>query len=542
MYNNDNSTAVAWQESVAQLENVVDMDRKESTEQQQSTPDGRELQIFELNMNFYLKYVGVLLELDSIYNEMTHPQKREFIKGTQTLIIKRIIELRYYFYRNPYLKSVSGSNIKLESWDYLDFQSDTIPSEYKFKLFSMLTPIPHFIKDDRQSDKLARNHFVAQCLRRFQSNSEDEGTANDPNESSVGADKCILDQSLTALDIGDLSKVEINAIQMNRAITIQRYTRGFLIRLQQKRNKEWIRVFIGLMENDVDLIQKNLNEKRLENLGEEREYMKKRSSTEYIDSLFDLRDEVRRNEGFSIKEDLFAKRIKWVSAKISETNQIPESLQDFYDAPQTSETPNESKDNQNISYVGGKLSSNLYEAFMDNISTFNSLWANEDVSAKNETFSPTLAKDLVAREQVIEEIRKTVDHELLTNLRRLKELDNDAKCKKNADKSKRGEVERKSKRKKEKDLPGDKIPELKGIDSYEIIERLARYNVIQMTNVSMDKFICSDEFEICDNECYPPLPSMQEAKRVSFSLNIYVFAVNALKTMPSLRYTLSAHH
>jgi hypothetical protein len=519
--NNDNSTAVAWQESVASLKNVVDMDRKESTEQQRSTSDGRELhlQIFELNMNFYLQYVGALLELDSIYNEMTHPQKREFIKGTQTLIIKRIIELRYYFYRNPYLKSVSGSNIKLESWDYLDFHSDAIPSENKFKFFSMLTPIPQFIKDDCQSDKLARSHFVAQCLRRFQCNAENEGTANDPNENSIGADTCILDQTLTALDIGDLSKLEINAIQTNSAITIQRYTRGFLIRLQQKRNKEWIRIFIGLMENDADLNHRNLNEKRLENLGEEREYMKQRSSTEYIDSLFDLREEVRRNEGFSIKEDLFAKRIKWVSTKISETNQIPESLQDFYDVPlQTSETPNESKDNQNIPYVCGKLSSSLYEAFMDNISTFNLLWANEDVSAKNETFSPTLAKDLVAREQVIEEIRKTVDHELLTNLGRLKELDNDAKCKKNADKSKRSEVERKSKRKREKDLPGDKIPELKGIDSYEILERLARYNVIQITHVSMDEYICSDEFEICDNEGYPPLPSMLEAKRVSMCL------------------------
>jgi hypothetical protein len=530
----NNSTNHTWQDLVTELENTINIDRNGLLRVEQKSIRSRQeghLPLFKHNINLYMNYLCILTKLETIYNGMTHPQKREHIKGTLTLVIRRVIQLRHYFYHNPYWKSTSvlstsaKSLPQVESWEYLDFNSDAFSTELKFQWNAMQTPIPQFIQDDCKNAKITRNSLVAQYIRSFQCNSGEEyesigQEATSDNETSfLGS---MRNHTPTALELGDYTILEMNAIQNKAATTIQRYTRGYFIRLQQKRNTAWIQMFIGMMDNTFDHDLRETNKKRLADLDERKEYEMRRNKVGYKDALSDLRDEVRRDEGFAMKQDLRAKRIEWVTAKIAETNQVPESLQEFYDSQASNDSTGEPND-QNVLVDYDRLSSALYNSFKDDILKFNMLWANEDESKKNEMFSAALAKDLVVRDQVRAEIQKTVDHELLTNLKRINELDSGKKTKNTSDKTKKGKNGKSKKGKKEKGLPGDKFIDLKGIDTGTIIEKLARYELIEIPqDASMDNFVCSNESKICVDEgyVYPPIPTISEAKRVSTPITL----------------------
>lgn len=48
-------------------------------------------------VSMYLKYISVFEQLNAIYVDLIHPQKRDHVMETQILIILRLIKLRNFF-------------------------------------------------------------------------------------------------------------------------------------------------------------------------------------------------------------------------------------------------------------------------------------------------------------------------------------------------------------------------------------------------------------------------------------------------------------
>lgn len=486
---------------VNELEQVIEKDHSFSDKE---GPASSFKQYFVL----YLEYLNYLKTLERIYNDLVHPQKREHVRGTLTLIIQRIIQLRHYFFNNPHCDYKS----QVETWEFLDVDDEAFSPELKFRWSTMETAIPQFLKDDCKTLKMSRNNLVAQCVRRYQLNDDNkqdsvtDGTKYDGTPS-------LLDKKMSTFELEDFTKTELNDIRDQAAITIQRNTRGYLIRLHRKRSDEWIKMFIGLMKDPFEYDLGEANKKCLKEIDERKEYTKRKNEIGYKDALTDLRDEVRREEGFAMKQDLRNARIEWVTSKIAETNQVPESLQEFYDTQVQNDASGSAANNMPFDH--GKFPVTLYKQFKDDILKFNILWRCEDESSKNEVFSTELAKDLVVRDQIRAEIQEIVDNELLRNLKRINQLDCGKKHKAK-DKAKKGKNGKSRKGKKEKGLPGEKIAEMKGIDAGTIIERLVQHGLVEIPQYGqMDDLICSHESKIRAGGKSLPSATLSEARRVS---------------------------
>ena len=95
----------------------------------------------------------------------------------------------------------------------------------------------------------------------------------------------------------------------------------------------------------------------------------------------------------------------------------------------------------------------------------------------------------MVRPGVYEEIRKEVDEMLAMNLKKI-QMQIAPKSKKKAKKVKKKKTKKSKKDKKKKPLPGEKIAELKGLDSDQILSMLIENQlVVRGRNRKLDSFI-----------------------------------------------------
>jgi hypothetical protein len=469
-------------------------------------------------VSMYLKYISLFEQLNAIYIDLTHPQKRDHVMETQILIILRLIQLRNFFYTNPYNGQTHDSS---HVWEYMNISSDLFSTELKYRWCTMQTPIPHFIRNDAKKMKENRNTLVRSYINHYRENGAGQ-RIEEGNDFKL--DHNVDERGIRTVydtEVIDFSACEINSISEKAVIILQRYIRGYLIRMRTQRNADWIVVFIGMMNDSHESDSNATNKKFLLNLGERNQYEQRRNEIDYQDALEDLSREVERDEGFALKQDLREERIKWVTKQIAETNKIPETLDGFYES--IVEARGVSED---VAERGTTVS--LMQA---NIAKFKVHWAKE-ASYSLVSFDVKMAKDLVVRDQVLARIQTVVDHELLTNLKRINSVCNATASKGNkssSDKQQKAKNGKSKKGKKEKGLPGDKIPELKNMSNRSILNRLAYYRVLEIPqNESMQDIVCSSDQCLYSNTGDGEYPgaTLAETKRVRSLL----YSVPSLQT------------
>jgi len=500
-----------WQETMTILE-ILEMEvTAGSTLKNELRPNLAELR---QRVTIYLKYISVFEQLNAIYVDLIHPQKRDHIMETQILIILKLIQLRNFFYTNPYNGQTSNSSEDANRvWEYMDLSSDLFSTELKYRWCTTQTPIPHFIRNDAKKMKENRNALVRSYINHYR----DNGVEQRPEEDNdIKLDHVNVEEkgigTVYDTEVFDFSACEINSIRDEAVIILQRYIRGYLVRTRTQRNADWIKVFIGMMSDSNENDFKAANKKLLLDLGERKQYEQRRNEIDYQDALEDLSREVERDEGFALKQELREERIKWVTLQIAKTNKIPETLDGFYESIAEARGASEDGDGR-----GATVS-----LMQNNIAMFKLHWAKE-VSYNLASFDVKMAKDLVVRDQVLSRIQTVVDHELLTNLKRINSLCNATASKgnkTNADKQQKAKNGKSKKGKKEKGLPGDKISELKNMSNRSILNRLAYYRVLEIPqNESMEDIVCSSDqchyTKTGDGE-YPGA-TLAETKRVRLS-------------------------
>ncbi len=541
---------IKWKLAVAKLEETVKFDEELSlNNQDDSTNVSKDPRQFENTLKLYLQYLGVLRELEEIYNDTVHPQKRESIQKSEVLVVSRIVQLRHYFVRaNPsYIRSMEtsggGDNSypPLTGWEYTNMNFHRFSPQFKFKWNAALLPtIPSFFKDKMsrdgrmrdQRDSLVRGYIKLKSQSDDRKNQMASSTSSistspteDENENGAASSSSSLDikkpreNESENMILEDYTETEMNRIEHRSSTIVQKYFRGFLVRRRCKNNDTLLLSMIGIQHpQNIGQQQQKQHQDivRLKELDEMKKFQQTQNEARYKDAVTELKDEVRRDKGFGMKQLLRSMRIQWATEKINQTNQVPDSMDEFYKSQTMGDGTDPSEDSSSQTNKVGSLISSL----KDDIANFSATWKDPSFEG-GDLFHEGLAKD-IAQKEIEQELQKDVDVQLLSNFKRINSLSSNGSSKstKKSDKSKK---KSKGKKKKEKPLPGDKIPELKGMDTGHIVSILVAEDLLKLSNdfPSMDDFICLEESDSSiakgkeSNGLNLPYPNLLQVKRVS---------------------------
>ena len=151
-----------------------------------------------------------------------------------------------------------------------------------------------------------------------------------------------------------------------------------------------------------------------------------------------------------------------------------------------------------------------------------------------EKYNVDQAKALV-RPGVYEEIRKQVDELLIMNLKKI-QMQIAPKNKKNSKKKKKKSKKNK-KDKKKRGLPGDKIAELKGLDSDQMLSMLIEHQlVVRVRNKKLDHFIGEYNYSKNDNK-----NDHHNVDRIQGTYNTYVLTTMLTSIFTCLNFVFTAH-
>ena len=112
------------------------------------------------------------------------------------------------------------------------------------------------------------------------------------------------------------------------ASNIQKLFRGYAARVMAAKSRDEELIFIG-MKPDYNGVGGDL-ERELDMAHQKRKNEQAENKETYAKAKIDLKEEVRRDEGPSMRDNLRQERHMWVTDYIAESKQIPENLSKFY--------------------------------------------------------------------------------------------------------------------------------------------------------------------------------------------------------------------
>ena len=311
-------------------------------------PPSREEQYDRLG-RLYVRYYGLLRQLEQWHDGAVQPQVRQDIKTILELVICRILALRRCLVELLSDDEGGGGNggDRSHCKKSLPFPGcidvANILQDMKLSPSAMEPVIPRYIREEseeRRRELRLSNGDVDGKTPVSVSLPDDVAKENLSNacgeggedESSVrGEERGESHLSDSKLNNTTESQAEFTPILLTEdeaATKVQTIARGHIGRVQTKHRRDREAVLIGMEmgENQkTDKLQRSsqyAHQKRKEKQRENREA--------YSIALEELLDEFQREEGSTIYDALYEERIRWISEQITTTQSIPESLEDFY--------------------------------------------------------------------------------------------------------------------------------------------------------------------------------------------------------------------
>ncbi len=435
-------------------------------------------------------------DIEDCYYTMIHPQKRDGVKKIVVLIICRIIDLRHNIFKwNPGCLNGEEKLTKTFPWEYVDMHK--YMSRIKTRPKRLDTPIPSFLAEDELQRRKERNALVEGYMQLKLS------MTSIPLIGDTAATN-IMEKDGAEIELGpegkeqsvfDASFRESNVRREKSAVVIQKHVRGHLDRCVIQRNIEKEHILLGMSTLD-DTVNDVLN-KRVEDMCLKRKHSQMEIDEEYRDVLTHLRELVKKEQEFDMRQSLMKERVEWITEQIAKTNNIPENLDEFYKSKNDMDHNLITSQNteSNIEHIS--VPEKLLRSIQSCLLRYKETWKDKNICASSK-YDEHIAKDLVVKEDVYNEARKSVDKMLLTNLSRLKALQSTsngkAGGKKGGDKKKKGKSSKgKGKKGKGKALPGDKIPSLKAMDTAHMLSILIENKLVnQVENLRIEDLIGSD--------------------------------------------------
>jgi hypothetical protein len=481
------SIDILWDESIDKLKRLVKEEKSHDPTKPVSINDA-----YHYFAKLYIRYSIILSDLNSCYESSVQPQKRLDIKSTLEHVICRVVNLRHLLVKwcppNPDVAS-SGENQAPFPWEYFDLDREL--KELCVSPAKLETTTPVFIKEDQNGTNHHRNSTIARLLRETFGSEVKQMDVKSWGVGIVNAGDFVFK---------DRSKLEVEspypsglkeAIPVNQsdqaAAKVQSIVRGHLSRKKTTLKKGWLDRFVGLCSSS-DAAKSVELENNIVEIRQRRQKEQQHCRESYENDLHRLKDVVREQEGFTIQNELREERIRWITDHAISKHMLPSSFEDFYakdnppyvkDNEATSAKENERKGEKIAKDKKGERPSDIGEAerpvlsapqtLLDSINEctrkYEGRWKQRNIGSdrvKTQYHDIEMAKDLIIRGQVKAELTKSVDEMLLSNLLKIKAIQEarttNLKSKKNDEKGLEKKTKGEKKGKSEKPLPGAILP------------------------------------------------------------------------------------
>ncbi|KAM7104212.1 dynein regulatory complex protein 11 isoform 1-T1 [Molossus nigricans] len=492
-----------WHQTQDALNSLLD---KES--QRMKEPQRNQVLIFQMLATFYIKYVQIFRSLETVYDQMVHPQKRALIRRILDGVMGRILELK-------------NEMVELELTEFHYF--DDILQNLKLAPQQLDIPIPKYFLKEKLEVIKGREKILAQIL----ANAELSG----PREKS-SVKSLPLEQAVKTIQIAERARQgRLRAMLMKQiflqefrtrqarllgekvadtgvaALRIQKVWRGFRQSKKTEREREEEMVFLGMnpppLFNEVSatIVQ-------AEKVTYLRNEVQIKHEEDYREAMVSIKDDLKLTEGLDIKENLQDQIRHWFiecrnltgtfpdfpnaeegGSAVLFSNKTPQQVIDDIIASQEEEEKNkkkkkkkkekkekkakklkekkEPKDKVKEEDEAWRMSPSVFlPAMEEGNNIYKDLWKNKDES-KNfpQDYDPEMIKEEKRKELELE-IREQVDELMRQELKNLKLAVNREKelppktPKKKGGKNKQKEKKgKKGKKGKFKDLTGDRTIE-----------------------------------------------------------------------------------
>ncbi|KAM7245713.1 hypothetical protein CapIbe_002011 [Capra ibex] len=288
-----------WHQTQEALNSLLD---KES--QNMMEPQRNQVFIFQMLATFYIKYVQIFRNLENVYDQIVHPQKRILIRKILDAVMGRILELK-------------NEMVELELTEFHYF--DDILQDLKLAPQQLDIPIPKYFLKEKLEVIKGREKILSQILA-------ESGLGVSAKKYQV---KPIpLEEAVKLIQIAERARQgRLRAMFMKQiylqeyrakqarllgdkvadvsaaALRIQKVWRGFHQCKRTEREREKEMIFLGMnpppLFNEVSAAM--IQADRLSHL---RNKVQIKHEEEYRDALVTIKDDLKLTEGPDIKENL----------------------------------------------------------------------------------------------------------------------------------------------------------------------------------------------------------------------------------------------
>lgn len=433
--------------------------RKKKTKAKAHAPEAGTVKELSQPMKNYMRYIQILLTLNKCHLCITQPQKRADIKAVLELVVCRIVGLRQVL-----LKSKSNAEGSKSRFPYsIDMFAGGALQRMRISPSDVELIFPEYIRDE---NSIRRRDF--------------HSLGKESSSSVVPASDIITPTPAMDSDSSSLDKCEA-----------------------------------GVEDDDLSIVHSFLDmsvkEKQILRRAEYAACKRRRQSQveneqAYEADLINLESVLRDEESCGIRERLRDERMTWIAEQITLTDQVPDSLDAFYLKDESTGTLSafevDTIDDTGNGAAGRSTAKRLSQAESEAwqsstlvqlnrlagcTATFERRWrdkAGMSTRLGHQGHNTQLAKDLIEI-NVTHEITREVDESVNAYLGRIKDCRGGPGCNSTkigtSEHKKKGGTKRATKtkqKKKEKPLPGDKLPKFVGMDSIEMVHILARHGMI----------------------------------------------------------------
>ena len=522
-----------WHESVTRLKTVLENEASASPD----SPVAIVEDAFGHYAKLYVEYACLLSDFVRCLEYTVQPQKRLDIRATLESVICRVIGMRHLLVKwtppNPDV-ALDGAGCQPPfPWEYFDL--DRALAESRTSPHSLeLSAVPAYFKEDRSGLRNERDNIVTstplvndEAVTASECELDDVGNSSvqDRGSSSISGDDVDRGSSTKSQDdesvdsnstCGTTCSERSGTLERpsrdQAVVIIQSIFRGHLSRKKSAEYREWLDRFIGLKVSG-DSVERCQLARNVSDIRTQRRQDQMTCQANYERDLKRLKDVVRCEEGFLMQHQLREERIAWITDHTISTNTLPGSFEEFYskDAPPPPAAEDGAKEKKQPpanKKVGGDAKKKkdgaveeiehpdltppqaLVGQLQECIRVYGERWQHRNTGPgriESQSHDAEMAKDLIIRDQVRSELTKDVEEKLMSNILKMKAVQDDGNKKKS--KSKTSDKDGKKKKKgaggkkggkKEKPLPGAKLAGLKDKSVREMLRTLVQNGLARL--------------------------------------------------------------
>jgi hypothetical protein len=440
-----------WDRSIATLKQLL------SQEEEANNPSQKDDE-YTHYAKLYIRYKLVLLDMIKVYDSCVQAQKRIDMKTTIEQIICRVVRLR-------------GHLQKLSPTTQDDFSNAL--TELRISPYQIEAATPLMLKEDRESvsTRISRMGSTSSISSSLDGALEANGTAALPDNDDDQDAPTSTSQHEVESDSEKENIVNNMPDDKLAATKIQALYRGSFARRRVSSVRKQLDNFIGMSNSnnkeETDQLDAYIATIRQQKAQEQRQCLQS-----YEADIDRLRSAVLEEEGFSMQMELREERIRWITEQTVAKHTLPDSLEDFYSEANRAR----------LAHDDTITTKEELKPLSECIKVYEQRWKDRVVGPdriRSQSVDSEMAKDLIVRNEVKAQLRPCIDKKLLSNLQKIKAMqEGDKKPKKKEKPAKGKKAGKKKGGKKEKPLPGEKLPEVKDMQVQEMLECLVQNGCI----------------------------------------------------------------